>query len=63
MKALWGLIGLVFRFFKLPLQIVVGAYISFALIAMTIAWHEAQKTKQTVTLEAENETCRNIIQS
>ena len=53
----------IIMFFKLPLQIVVGAYISFALIAMTIAWHEAQKTKQTVTLEAENETCRNIIQS
>lgn len=50
------------RFFRLPIQIVIGAYVSFVLIAMTMAWSENNKT-QTVILEAENETCRNIIQS
>lgn len=49
------------RFFRLPLQIIIGAYASFVMIAMTIAWHENQKeTEETVIV---NETCRDIIES
>ena len=55
MKALINII----MFFKLPLQIVVAAYISFALIAMTIAWSEHKdKSEETVIV---NETCRSSI--
>lgn len=54
MKALINII----MFFKLPLQIVVAAYISFALIAITIAWSEHKDAKEAVII---NETCRSSI--
>ncbi len=44
---------------KLPLQIIMAAYISFALIAITIAWSEHKdKLKETVIV---NETCRSPV--
>lgn len=49
----------IIMFFKLPLQIVVAAYISFALIAITIAWSEHKdKSEETVVV---NETCRSPV--
>ena len=44
-------------FLKLPLQIILGAYISFVLIAMTIAYYEHKK------IEAGHEARPTITQS
>lgn len=46
-------------FLKLPLQIILGAYISFVLIAMTIAYSEHKQK----LFEAEHEARPTITQS
>ena len=49
----------ILMFFKLPLQIIMAAYISFALIAITMAWSEHKnKTEEKVVV---NESCRNPV--
>ena len=49
----------IIMFFKLPLQIIMAAYISFALIAITMAWSEHKnKTEEKVVV---NESCRNPV--
>lgn len=56
MKALINII----LFFKLPLQLIIAAYISFVLIAITIAVsHHHGFDKHIV--EAQNETRRNPV--
>ena len=49
----------IIMFFKLPLQIVVAAYISFALIAITIAWSEHKDAIEEKVII--NESCRNPV--
>ena len=56
MRLLFGILS----FFKLPLQLIIAAYISFVLIAITIAVsHHHGFDKHIV--EAQNETRRNPV--